>query len=365
MMQRDLQSLQSLQSPRLHKFNRCKDDNGLWMRIMSAGLIFSIIILSIIREVRPAAVCPVTVSVPWRGKEIMTIKHLKIFLTVCEEESVTCAAKKLFMSQPAVSLALKEMEKHYGVKLFERFARKLVITEAGKDLYGYASHIISLYDEMEGEIKAFNGAGRLRIGSSITIGTCLMPGYIKKFKEEHPYMNPYVKIDSSDVIENCILENKLDLAVIEGNVHSDSIYEEKLLTDRLVVICSMKNPLRNRREVFLEDLKEENFLLREKNSGTRELVDSAFLTHDFTIEPVWESTSTEALIHAVVMNHGISVLPYRLIMNRISKQKVAVLPMKDISFERCFSIVYHKNKFLTQAAKEFIGMVREEMGKLK
>lgn len=288
----------------------------------------------------------------------MTIRHLNIFLAVCECESVTAAAKKLYMSQPAVSLALSELEKHYGVKLFERYARGLQITEAGRDLYGFASHIISTYEEMETQLKSFSSEGRIRMGASITVGTCIMPKLISDFKELHPMTNPYVKIDSSDVIERHILENKLDLAVIEGSVHSENIYSEKLLEDDLVVICSEKNPLRHRGRLYLADLEEQNFLLREKNSGTRELIESAFLTKNFSVNPLWESTSTEALIHAVAQDHGISVLPRRLIESRLEKQPVVQLTLEDVSFSRCFYLIHHKNKFLTRLSEDMIELVR-------
>lgn len=295
----------------------------------------------------------------------MTIKHMKIFIAVCEEESVTGAAKKLFLSQPAVSLALRELEEHYGVKFFERFARKIQITESGKVFYDYASNIMQLYNQMDQELKAWDNTGSLRVGSSITIGTCMMPAFIHNFKLSHPQLKPYVKIDSSDVIETLILQNKLDLALIEGTVHSENIYSEKLLDDKLVAICSTRNPLKNKSSVTLEDLMKENLLLRERNSGTRELIESVFMLHGCSVHPVWESTSTESLLNAVTANLGISILPYRLITTRIRKQKVIMLPLEGIEFKRSFSVIYHKNKFLTQTSREFIDYVKTELQKLE
>lgn len=295
----------------------------------------------------------------------MTLKHMRIFIAVCEEESVTGAAKKLFLSQPAVSLALRELEEHYGIKFFERFARKIQITESGKVFYNYASHILQLYGQMDQELSAWNNAGSLRVGSSITIGTCMMPALIHNFKLSHPQLRPYVKIDSSDVIETLILQNKLDLALIEGTVHSENIHSEKILDDHLVAICSTRNPLKNKASVTLTDLAHENLLLREPNSGTRELIESVFTLHGCPIHPAWESTSTESLLNAVTANLGISILPYRLITTRIRKQKVILLPLEDVEFKRSFHVVYHKNKFLTQAAQEFITYVKEELQKLE
>lgn len=293
----------------------------------------------------------------------MTIKHLRIFLTVCETGSITGAAKKLYLSQPAASLAIKELEEYYGVRLFERFARRIEITEAGRRLYDFAVNIIRLYGEMDRELKNWNSKGILRIGSSITVGTCLMTDFITNFRKSHPQIRPYVKIDSSDIIESLVEQNKLDLAVIEGTVHSENIISEKLIDDNLAVICSDKNPLKNKKNVYLKDLQEQFFLLREKNSGTRELADSVLMLHGIFANPTWESTSTEALMHAVSANLGISILPYRLVISQMPKYNVVILPIKDAEFTRSFSIIYHKNKFMSPICLEFIDTVKDLLSK--
>lgn len=295
----------------------------------------------------------------------MTIKHLRIFLTVCETGNITGAAKKLYMSQPATSLAIKELEEYYNVRLFERFSRKIEITEAGKKLYDYAVNIIHLYTEMDNELKNWNHKGALRIGSSITIGTCLMTDFITAFRKTHPQIRPYVKIDSSDIIESLVEQNKLDLAVIEGTVHSENIVSEKLIDDKLVLICGENNALKNKKSIVLSDLKEQHFLLRERNSGTRELVESVFMLHGISINPIWESTSTEALIHAVSAGLGISILPYRLVISRLQKNNVIILPIKDAEFKRNFFLIYHKNKFMSPLCLEFIDTVKKLLSELE
>lgn len=293
----------------------------------------------------------------------MTIKHLRIFLKVCDEESITIAAKKLYVSQPTVSLTIKELEEYYNVKLFERYAKKMAVTEAGRQLYHYASHIIEIYGEMEENLKSWDKAGKIRIGSSITIGTCMMPVWIKRFTTNHANAKPYVKIDSSDVIEQMILNNKLDFAIVEGLVHTEDIISEQLISDELVVICSMYNPLSKREEVTLNDIEEQNLLLRERNSGTRELAESVLSIHGFSVKPIWESTSTEALINAVTLNLGISILPYRLITARIQNRKIKILKIKNVEFKRHLCIIYHKNKYFTSVAKEFMDFVKNEFKK--
>jgi DNA-binding transcriptional LysR family regulator len=108
---------------------------------------------------------------------------MKIFVTVCQENSISLAAKKLYISQPAVSNAIKELEDYYGVTLFDRMSKKLYITEVGKKVLNYALHISSLFEKMESEIKNSDVTGILKIGCSITIGTHFLPCYIKKFSD--------------------------------------------------------------------------------------------------------------------------------------------------------------------------------------
>ncbi len=288
----------------------------------------------------------------------MTLKHIRIFAAVYQEVSVTEAAKKLNMTQPAVSLAIRELERHYETKLFERYGRTIRPSGVAETLYEYASQLLSLYDEMDAEILNWNVGGNLRIGCSISIGTCLIPYYLKRFKEEYPELQTYVKIDSSDVIEEMILENKLDFALIEGMVHSDKIKYESFLEDELVTICGKSHHLSEKENVSLEELKQENFLLRERNSGTRELIETEFAARDFFIKPVWESTSTTAIINGVTAGHGISILPKRLLDEQIRLGQIIPLHMKEISFKRFYYIIYYQKKHLMPAALDFIEIIK-------
>ena len=146
----------------------------------------------------------------------MTLRHLRIFVAVYQERSITRAADRLHLAQPSVSLAIKELEDNYSIRLFERYSRRIYITEQGEQLYNYALHIISLFDEMEEKIPAWKQAGTLRIGSSVTIGNFLLPTLIQKFQEEAPAVRPQVTINNSGFIEEAVLNNQLDFALVEG-----------------------------------------------------------------------------------------------------------------------------------------------------
>lgn len=284
----------------------------------------------------------------------MTLRHMKIFVTVCREDSISKAARKLYISQPAVSNAVKELEEYYGTPLFDRISKKLFLTQAGQTLYDYAIHISSLFDELESELKASSNHGRLKVGASITIGTHIMPELVKAFKDKNPDVTVFVAIDSSDNIEKLVLSNELDFALIEGLVHSSQLESIDFIKDELIVISSTNHRLCDKKNLTLRDISGEDFIMRERNSGTREVAESILSTQGIVLNPAWESTSTEAIIHAVSKNLGISILPMALVQEYIDNGLVSRLNLKNISFIRDYHIIHHRNKYLTAPAKSFI-----------
>jgi len=283
---------------------------------------------------------------------------MKIYVAVCECESVTAAAEKLYLAQPSVSLAISELEKYYGVKLFDRISRKLYITELGKQFLNYATHIVSLFDEMEKEIKNWDSIGTLRVGSSITIGSYLLPQYVNRFYEQFPLIKVQVIIDNSEEIEKRIMTNEIDFGLIEGITHNPQIKSEKFMEDELVLICGTNHPLYNAEQIAIEVLPEYDFILREKGSGGREMFDSTMLVHNIEIKPVWESVSTRAIIKAVSAGLGLSVLPYLLVKQDLEAKIIKQIKIKDITFKRHLFMIYHKNKFHTKSALEFMKLCK-------
>ena len=289
----------------------------------------------------------------------MTFRHIRIFVTVCECGSATAAAKKLFIAQPSVSLAISELEKHYNVRLFDRISRRLHITEAGKQLFDYGVHILSLYSEMEDCMKSRGSSDILRVGTSITIGTRLLPDLVKRFEKIEPNAKINAIIDNSESIEESIINGDIDLGLIEGIAHMPQIIAEKFMDDELVLLCGGNHPLCTRSEVTLEELSGFDFILREKGSATRELFDSLLLVHNMSITPMWESISTSAIIGAIAQGIGISVLPYRLAEEDLEAGNIHRIPIKELSLKRNFFIIYHQSKFFSETAKLFMDTVRK------
>lgn len=289
----------------------------------------------------------------------MTIRHLKILLAVCDNDfNTTKASIKLHTTQPAVSLAIRELEQYYGVMLFDRIGRRLKITEAGQRFREYATHIVTLFDDMEKGMRNWDSFGILRVGASITIGSQFLPNYVKAFHNRYPGTEVRAVIEPSDQLEQKVLINELDLALIEGVPHIPSFMSEEYMEDYLTVICPANGFFHQGQEITIDEFRQQNFLLREKGSGTREVFERVVEQAGFSVTPVWESTSTTALVNAVSNGLGISVLPYRMVDSPLKYGLVVAVRVKELTFKRKFHIIYHKEKFLTSSAKKFIELCR-------
>lgn len=285
----------------------------------------------------------------------MTIRHINIFLAVCEAgQNTTKAAEQLHMSQPAVSLAIHELEEYYGVALFDRIGRRLCITEAGKRFWEYASHISSMFDDMEKTLRDWGRLGVLRVGASITVGSRFLPGYVKTFLSFHPGLEIKAQIAPTEVLAGKLMANELDLALVEGVPKDPSLVSEDYMEDRLAVICPADGPFRQGETITLEQFRAQRFLLREKGSGTREEFDRVTEQAGFSVTPAWEAMSTTALVNAVIEGLGVSVLPQRLTVGAVERGLVVTVNVESLDFCRQFRIIYHKDKYLSPVAKAFL-----------
>lgn len=289
----------------------------------------------------------------------MNIRHLKIFITVYEELNMTAAANRLFMTQPTVSQAIKEIEGHYEVVLFERLSKKLYVTEAGEYLYEHAKHVINLLNGLEDSLKENTPKKKIVIGANYTVGVVLIYEYIEKFKKLYPDSEIMVKVNKSSVLIEMIKKNELDFALIEEIKTNPDLIEDVFFNDRITICAHPDYKLFSNEEITLKDIASEPLLLREKGCGVRNLFDLRINEAGLFVKPYWESTSTTALIKAAEKKTGVAVLPYELVKDYINLGSLKELEVKDVDFTRKLAIVYHKNKLLTNTIKDFIKICHE------
>ena len=164
----------------------------------------------------------------------MTIRHLRVFIAVVDAGSMTAAAKKLFIAQPSVSQTISELESYYKIRLFERLSKKLYITEEGKRFLSYARHIVSSFDEMEHKMRQAAGNSVLKIGASITVGTCVLSKLYELFLARYPKVDIESVVDNTTVIEEMVLKSQLDFGLVEGPIHSKDIISKPFMDDELI-----------------------------------------------------------------------------------------------------------------------------------
>lgn len=283
----------------------------------------------------------------------MTIRHLIIFREVADLGKMSLAAKKLYITQPSVSQAISELEEYYGIRLFERLSKKIYLTEHGKKLLGYARHITALYEEMEITIRGNSVAFPLRIGATVSVGTCVISGIIKKYNKQLPGSVVNILVDNTHSIEDRILKSELDAAVVEGRVKSGDISVKPIIQDRLILICSQQHPLSNAITVHLSDLSGQPFILREPGSGTREMFEEKMKLNGLSFIESWTCNNSEAIKNAVADGHGISLISEKLVEAELKSGRLIQVPIEGESFNRYFSIIYHKNKYMSESLRIF------------
>ncbi|HIQ75216.1 MAG TPA: LysR family transcriptional regulator [Candidatus Cottocaccamicrobium excrementipullorum] len=293
----------------------------------------------------------------------MTLRHMKIYTAVFRSSSVTRAAAELHLAQPSVSFAIKELENYYGIRLFDRIGRRICPTEAGREFYGYASHIVSLFEDMEKRFKNWDAIGTIRIGTSITIGTHILPVLIRRYQQIFPDLKIEAVISRSREIEQDLLEGRIDIGLIETQPEAPSLCAIPFMKDSLCAIVSPDHPLAQAKTVSLTQLAQYPFLMREKGSAGREILDACFSMLQLPVHPAWESSSTQAIVKGVAEGLGVAVLPFLLVERDIREQTVRMLPLAQ-PLGRNLNIIYHKNKFLTPNMKAFIELCKSDKNEM-
>lgn len=287
----------------------------------------------------------------------MSIKHLRVFIEVAESGKMSIAAAKFYLSQPTVSQIIKELEEHYGFLLFERLSKKLFITEEGRKLLSYAKQVVQQYDDLESKMFELSKVQAFRIGSTITVGSCLINDIINEFEHINHNVEIYSYVNNTQAIEEELLNANIDIALVEGVVKSPDLISIPAVDDYLVLVCSKEHSLAENRHFTVETLNNQRFVMREKGSGTREQFEDYIKKQGITIKETVVANCPAAMINAVIKQGCLAVLSVRLVQEEIKNGSIVVLKNEDCTWNRSFSIVYHKNKFLSQNIVDFIQIV--------
>jgi DNA-binding transcriptional LysR family regulator len=294
----------------------------------------------------------------------MADRRLQVFHAVAKQLSFTKAAEVLFMTQPAVTFQIKQLEEHFNTRLFERGHGKISLTPAGDIVLEYAERILGLSSELDVRLGEMTGqiGGPLLVGASTTIAEFMLPRILGEFKSQYPHVKPRLVVANSESIETRVAEHTLDIGLIESPSHQSNLQCEVCCDDELVVICAPGSPLAKLKEATPQLLAEHPFISREQGSGTREVTDNYFRTAG--VEPdslnlVIELGSPEAIKGVVETGIGFAIVSKASVVKEKRLGDLVAVPLKP-RLNRTLSMVYPKEKFRSRLVNTFV-----EFAKLK
>ncbi len=295
---------------------------------------------------------------------MITERHLRVFYEVCKHMNMTKASKELFVSQPAISKTIHDIEQDYGVKLFERWNKQLYLTPEGATLYEYSKQAVNLLDAIDKSMQARNGKDIIRVGASITIGTSILGEIAADFCAEHPSVKIEALVDSTPVIEQALLQGQIDLSFVEGRLASPEIKSETVGCTDIVLVVGRTHELYGQEGITLEDLSGRDFIVREKGSRTREKFSMEMERNNIRWNPAWECHNTQTIKNAVDAGLGIGVLSKLSVRKRLESGRFRALNVFDKPLELYIRMAYAENKYFSQNLTAFRDYAVKRVGVL-
>ena len=291
----------------------------------------------------------------------VTLRQLRTFKTVADLTSFSAAAQRLKLSQPSVSYQVKELEETLGLPLLDRLGKRVQLTEAGNVLYNYARRMLDVLDEATVVIEEMRGIqrGTLRVGASTTVGIYLLPAALGAFKKLHPGLVISLEIGTRARVQDQVLRNELDLAVVGPALKDPELAIIPFLSDELVVVAPAGHPLAGRRGLTLKDLADQPFIMREAASGSRLSLEKAARKAGAKLRVAMELGSNGAIKHAVESGLGLAVISRYATALEFSSGRLVELDVRGFPIRRDWHIVHLRRRKLPASVHAFIDFLRE------
>lgn len=298
----------------------------------------------------------------------MADRRLQVFYTVAKQLSFTKAAEQLYMTQPAVTFQVKQLEEQFNTRLFERSHGRIALTPAGRLVLDYAEKILALSEEMETRVAELNGAmgGPLLLGASTTIAEFILPRILGEFKARYPMVRTSMTVANSETIVNRVAEYNLDVGLIESPANTSTVQIEVLCEDELVVICAPGHRFAKFKHVTPKQLLGEPYVSREVGSGTRDFADSYLRANEVTPEDlsiVMELGSPVAVKGVVETGLGVSVVSRATVAQELRLGVLVAVPLEP-RLIRTLSWVFPRDKFRSRLLTAFIDFASSRMRQL-
>jgi LysR family transcriptional regulator, transcriptional activator of the cysJI operon len=293
------------------------------------------------------------------------IESLKVFCDLAETESFTKAAQINNVTQSAVSQQISSLERQFKSLLIERSKKKFRLTREGQVLYEYSKQIIQTYDALHSQLQEIKDiiSGTIRVATIYSIGLHDLPPYIKRFLKDYPTVHIHVEYRRANQVYDDVLSNVVDLGLVAYPSKDPKIEVVPLRKDPLVLICHPQHPFAKQKAIKLKTISGQKFIGFEPDIPTRKALDRILKEHNVAVQNVMEFDNIETVKRAVEIDAGISIVPQATIGQEISKQTLACVQLDEGEFYRPLAAIYKKNKVLSPALRQFLGMLKEGEGK--
>ena len=286
----------------------------------------------------------------------MDVRDLQVFLSVAKHLNYTRAGEEVNLSQPSVSVRMRQLERELGTNLFEQLGKKIALTEAGELLVPYAARVIAAMNDARHAIDELQGLerGALRIGASTTPGMYLVPKTIAQFKQRYPKIEMHLTVKDTRQIEEGVIKNEFDFGFVGGHLAGDEVDVVPWLTDKLVLIGPVGHRLARKRIVKPQDLLSEKFIIREEGSATRAVVANHLRESSIELEAIMEMANPESVKKAVQNGLGIAFISAFAVETELQAKTLVAIKIKALQISRDLKIVYRKDKHHSTAARAFL-----------
>ena len=291
----------------------------------------------------------------------LTLRQLKVFESVARHLNYTRAAEELFLTQPAVSMQVKQLEQQLGVALFEQLGKRIHLTEAGREVHAYTRAIAQQLDELEAVLNRIKGlsGGRLRI-SVATTANYFIPTLLGTFSRRYPDVTVSLDVTNRETLLRQLSENTVDLVIMGQPPAELDVEAQVFMENPLVVVAPPDHPLARQKKISLARLQDETFLVRESGSGTRIAMERFFAERGMRLKTGMEVGSNEAIKQSVQAGLGLGLLSHATLEQELKLKRLVVLDVADFPIERHWYVVHRKGKRLSAAAEAFKQFMLEE-----